>query len=568
MAQLNPKIFQPKSGGNNNNNIHPPDLDYDIFASTSLKNFQDKDALLQNIGYLCGVRVDNNDGPQTLTRQVAKFTGRGSPFVQQITSRIASNNQPNTEGTWLTKRTLVQRFRVRVSPKDLAPVPEFKAEIEAALKRSTTFHQFEAVYQTLHDWGDVVPLEIEMGASLVFTDLESNMSKLPDTAVWNNTHYLTTIRTGRTTRQEGTDYWENVISPGRDIRPLDWRRTRVTNVLDTIRLLPVELQGRLSELYTRRLSYIPAITIGPSDSSCTTHDDTPLAGKTISGVSIYASDYIRSIKFSYADKLSWGKHEGSEACGSQHDFLLENGEYVTELLIWKSSWRYVNGLQLVTNSGRCSPHFGGVWGTPTVARSKGGVLVGIISLIKQHDYGRMFRDIQGIWRHDIFDKIPKEEDVFSDYFGSEHGKPFNDRIVVRNSDMAISKMEIWSGSVIDCLQFTYRDKAGQGRNETQTECHGGRGNRKEFVLETDEHFVSVSGRYDNERITQLSFVTNKSRSTEVFGKGKSNGESHSFAVSSPKDKEGKRMRLHYVCGKRHWASDSYLNGIMFVWSPM
>ncbi|CAE6473783.1 unnamed protein product [Rhizoctonia solani] len=604
MSELEPRLVWTKASDNSNNlNPHPPepepDKDFDIFDSTSLKNSRDKDTLLQNIGYLRGVRVDNNDGPQTLTRRVAKFIGVESPLVQEITdfftetisakteretnyihhgwsniaastinpwilSRIAANNQPDAQGSWLTRRTLVQRFRVRVSPKDLVAVPEFRAEIEAALKKSTVFHQFEAVYQALYDWGDVVPLEVEMGASSVFTDVETNMSKLPHTAAWNDTHYLTTIRTGRTTRQEGTNYWENEISPGRNIPPLNWRQTRVRSVVDTIRLLPVELQGQLSQLYARRLSYVPAITIGPGDSTCKTHDDTPLAGQTISGATIYASDYIRSMKFVYVDKLIWSKHEGSESYGSEHDFVLGDGEYITEMLIWKSSWGYVNGLQLITNVGRCSPHFGGVWGTPTVVRSKGGVLVGIISLIKQHDYGRMFRDIQGIWRHDVFDTVPKEEDVFSDYFGSEKGKPFNDRIVVRNSDMAISKIEIWSDSVIDCLQFTYRDKASQGHNEAQTERHGGRGNRKEFALETGEHVVSVSGRYNNERVTQLSFVTDKSRSTEVFGQGKSNGESHSFAVSSPKDKKGKRMRLHYICGK----SDSYLNGIMFVWTPV
>ncbi|CAE6457038.1 hypothetical protein ACGC1H_003201 [Rhizoctonia solani] len=602
MAGLNPRWVKTTIGSDNNIcNPHPnpPDDDFDIFALTSLKNSQDKDALLQNIGYLRGIRVDNNDGPQVLTYPAAKFIGRGFPFVKEISeffnetittkteretnyihhgwsniaasttnpwilSRIAANNQPNAEETWLTKRTLVQRFRVRVSPKDLAPVPEFKAEIEAALKKSTVFHRFEAVYQALDGWGDVVPLEVEMGASLVFTDLETNVSKLPDTAVWNDTHYLNTIRTARTTRQEGTNHWENVISPGKNIRPLDWRQTRVTQVLDTIRLLPAEIQEQLSQLYAQRLSYIPSITVGPGDSSCTTHDDTHLAGKTISAVTIYASDYIRSMKILYADKLSWSKHEGTESYGSEHDFRLGDGEYITEMLIWKSDWCYVNGLQLVTNFGRCSPHFGGVWGTPAVVRSKGGVLVGIVSLIKRHDYGRMLRDIQGIWRHDVVNTVPKEEDVFSDYFGSEKGKPFNDRIVVRNSDKTISKLEIWSGSVIDCLRFTYHDKAGQGRNMTQTERHGGRGDRKEFVLENGEHFVSVSGRFDNERITQLCFVTDKSRSTEVFGQGKSNGESHSFAVSSPKDKEGKRMRLHYVCGK----SDSCLNGIMFIWSPI
>ena len=63
-----------------------------------------------------------------------------------------------------------------------------------------------------------------------------------------------------------------------------------------------------------------------------------------------------------------------------------------EIFVWKHDW--IDALQFVTNFGRCSPHVGGLWGTPTVARSKGGVLVGIISLIEQHSYGRLFRDFQ------------------------------------------------------------------------------------------------------------------------------------------------------------------------------
>ncbi|CAE6469712.1 unnamed protein product [Rhizoctonia solani] len=586
----------------NNCDPHPPKSDHelDIFAPTSLRDFRDKEALLQNIGYLQGIRVDNNDGPQHLTRRVATFVGDNPPHTQEISdfltetittkteretnyihygwsvsaasitnpwisSRIAANNQHNAEGTWLTRRTQVQRFRVRVSAKDLAPDPEFKSDIEAALRQPTTFERFEAVYQVLHKWGDVLPLEVEMGASLMFTDLETNMSQLPATANWIDTHYLMTIRTGRTTRQEGKTHWDNDISPRRYIPPLEWRQIRIKEVVETIRLLPAELQVQLSQLYAQRLSYIPAITVGPSDSSCQTHDDTPHATKTISGVTIYSSDYVRSMKFTYADKVSYSKHEGSESCGSEHEFRLTHGEHITEMFIWKGDWGYVNGLQLVTNYGRCSPHFGGVWGTPAVAKSKGGILVGVISLIKQHDYGRMFRNIQGIWRHDIVNAVPKEEDEFSDYFGFEHGKPFNDRIVVQNSNMAISKIEVGCGTIIDSIQLTYLDNRGQGQRVIRTERHGGSGGgRNTFALEPGEHITSVSGRYDDQRITQMNFVTDKGRSSDILGQGKSSGKSYSFSVSSPKDRQGKRMRLQYICGK----SDTYLKGIMFVWTPI
>ncbi|KAG8726787.1 hypothetical protein FRC11_014495, partial [Ceratobasidium sp. 423] len=266
MAHRNIKVGPTEATGNNNNqNTHPQaqDPDLDILATTSLKDFEDRDTLLRNIGYLCGIRVDDIDSPQSLTRQVAKFVGDEPPLVQEMTnfltetiktnteretnyihhgwsvdaastispwtsSRIAANNQPNADGAWLTRRTLVQRLVVQLSLDDLAPVPEFKSEIEAALGEPTIFQKFEAVYRALHKWGDVVPLKVEMGVSLTFTDLETNMSKLSDTAQWHDTHYLTTIRTA--------------------LPPLHWRRIRVTKVAPTTRLLPVELQGQLSQL--------------------------------------------------------------------------------------------------------------------------------------------------------------------------------------------------------------------------------------------------------------------------------------------------------------------------------
>jgi hypothetical protein len=56
---------------------------------------------------------------------------------------------------------------------------------------------------------------------------------------------------------------------------------------------------------------------------------------------------------------------------------------------------------------------------------------------------------QGIWRHDTIYEAPKENDIFSEYFGPKNeGRPFNDRAVVRNSDMAISWVEVRCGSAI------------------------------------------------------------------------------------------------------------------------
>ncbi|KAF8750855.1 hypothetical protein RHS01_09113 [Rhizoctonia solani] len=297
--------------------------------------------------------------------------------------------------------------------------------------------------------------------------------------------------------------------------PLTWRQIRITKVAPTIELLPPKIQERLLELYAKRLSYVPAITIGPGDSSSKTYEDTPHATKQISSVTVYTSDWIRSMRFTYADKTCSIKHEGTEGYGAVHEFKLVEGEYITEMIIWHSQQQYIGGLQFITNLGRCSPHLGG-------ARLK----------------------------------VPKECDVFSDYYGSKDGRPFNDRIVVRNSDIAISQIEVWSAGVIDSIQhtpqqFTYVDSKNKAGSRILSDRHGGMGGSKKapFVLGSGEHIFGISGRHDNSRITQLTFITNRGRTSDVFGVGQSTGESQSFSVSSPEDHEGNRMRLQYICGK-------------------
>ncbi|KAG8689347.1 hypothetical protein FRC11_003052 [Ceratobasidium sp. 423] len=79
----------------------------------------------------------------------------------------------------------------------------------------------------------------------------------------------------------------------------------------------------------------------------------------------------------------------------------------------------------------------------------------------------------------------------------------------------------------------------QGTSESQTERHGGQGKKRPpFELEQE------------------------ARTSEVFGQGKSNGESHSISVSPPKDREGEPLN------QSRFTSDTFLNGIMFVWSPV
>jgi hypothetical protein len=70
------------------------------------------------------------------------------------------------------------------------------------------------------------------------------------------------------------------------------------------------------------------------------------------------------------------------------------GEYITEMLVWADQdWVY--GLQFVMNTGRCSLHYGGASGIPTIATDQGGALVGFCSRVRKHDrWGDLLSRVQ------------------------------------------------------------------------------------------------------------------------------------------------------------------------------
>jgi hypothetical protein len=67
-------------------------------------------------------------------------------------SRIASHNQSDRDGVWVTKRTIVQALTLNVSLEELAAVSDFEDEIRAGLAKPTTFEKLQAIYQAIHVW--------------------------------------------------------------------------------------------------------------------------------------------------------------------------------------------------------------------------------------------------------------------------------------------------------------------------------------------------------------------------------------------------------------------------------
>ncbi|CAE6405255.1 unnamed protein product [Rhizoctonia solani] len=450
------------------------------------------DSILQKAGWLHGLRMDDICGPRVSARQVASYVDGATVFIEYTNelstetivtstkretnyvhrgwsmgaiatvspwtlSRIAARNQPNAEGTWYTKLTKAKRLKVEVKLEDLAGVPEFEAAIENALKQPTTFEKFQAIYRTLDRWGDVVPLEIEIGSSLAMTDTKIDHLQFPETGErnFNSTARLSAIKIADITV---------VVCVQQYIRDIDAYR------------------------YYHK-----------------TYDDNQHSLKTISSVMIRFSDFIELLTATYSDSTISSKHGGSGHVGTGHKFMLATDEHIAEMFIWRHD-EWIRGFQFITSMGQCSPQYGTHDGLPTIARSRGGVLAGFLIHTRNHSqHGQMYSDVQGVWRHDLIPRVLKEDDVYSDYLGDSNGRAFNDRVLVGNSNsVRATSVEIRSGDCIDSIQFTYVDVIDGREYKFMTPRHGGPGGSPhQFVLEDGEHIVTVSGWHGEQRITQL-----------------------------------------------------------------
>ncbi|CAE6531864.1 unnamed protein product [Rhizoctonia solani] len=462
-------------------------------------------------------------------------------------SRIHATNQHNPEGAWITRRTRVVRLRVQVSRQDLAPVPGFVAAIEEALGLSTKFERFRAVYSALSNWGDVVPLEIEIGSSLSLTDTEAGFAKLPVAASYNSFSYLSTIKIPNVIRKGAISNsgWGDGTWVTGDVPPIEWQLIRVITVVPTINLLTDNLQAQLTELYAEMISYVPPLLIDAVGWLRKIHDDTVYTSRTISSVKIRNSDYIECLAVTYLDGVTT---EGGGKGGIEHTFTLANGEHIIEMLTGADK-DTLRGIQFITNTGRCSSIHGRLEGTPVISRSRGGILSGLVRRTRiDNDGSELLTGVRGIWRYDFMPRVPKENDVYSEYFGAKiRGSCFNDRTLVGNSSsMHISCIEVWAGVDIGSIQLTYRDTKNDRDFTIKTARHGGTGgNYHKFDLEDGEYIVSASGKHNEQVVTQLCFGVNTGRASHVYG----GGDGHQFSAKAPIDENGKYSRLQYMIGK-------------------
>ncbi|CAE6479594.1 unnamed protein product [Rhizoctonia solani] len=583
------------------------DVAHGVQGSTDASSYAELDeatreTLLLDKGYLSGVRVDSNDGPRPSSHRVAQCISTRSPHVRETNnidsdvvstenrretnyvhkgwslsalstsdkspwavSRIARNNQANSWIQSSTKYVLIQKLRVDLSAEDLSPTVELSKAFEEALKRPSLFERSEAVYQIFEQWGDVIPLVFDIGISLAVTDLEPvarNYLKVTDRS-YLGLHQLSMSASARASTQGGdptTLQSEDNVKEWlrRPVPPHQWERVRIIKVTHLTTILSKELQFRLNELHRSLVTYCP-VTTKAITSDGTSFDGTSHVHNTISKIAFYSDGYyIKSISVKYTTEGSPVTYGSNKT--PNNEVTLTAGEYVTDIILWKDQ-KGVCGLQLNTSKGITSQHFGSDGGTPTVMRSSGGCLSAFSGIVQSD----IIHDLRTLWRHDVQGSGLGGDREFSKYYGGVAGTPFSDWPFVKQSDTArIKSIRIKCGTYIDGIEVTYEyfGPGGCGTKSQKADYHGGSnsgGKEHTFVLASDEDIVAVLGRY-NKYIVQLCFVTNKGRTSDIFG----GGDGEDFRCQAPATGDGKATRLHYICGK----SGDWLNGIMLAWVPL
>ncbi|CAE6439319.1 unnamed protein product [Rhizoctonia solani] len=581
-----------------NNNTHPSDSAEGLVGPSpdAVLDEATRQALLFGRGYVFGFRTDSNDGPRPSSRQAAQRIStrplhiretnninsdvvttkniRDTNYVHKgwslsalsvsdkspwTLSRIARTNQLNLDISSTTKYALIQKLRVDLSPADISPVPRLEEAFRDALERPTRFDKAEAVYQIFEQWGDFIPLVFDIGISLAVTDLES-VAKSYLTATdrsYLGLHKLSMSTTARTSTQGGDPTTlhseDNVRAWLSNPAPSDqWERVRIVKAIHLTNILNKELQSRLDELHQSLTTCCPmatsAITSGGNSLDGSSH-----IYNTISKVAFYSDGYhIKTISVTY----------------------LTSREFITDIILWKDH-KGICGIQLNTSKGITSQHFGSDGGTPTIMRSPGGCLSALSGIIQSdiiHDLrvreGYAFllwthtNIDQTIWRHDVKGSGLGGDREFSKYYGGVGGTPFSDWSSVKQSDtVRIKSIRMKCGTYIDGIEITYEDSGprGRGSNSRKANYHGGSGGKGHiFRLESDENIVAVLGRY-NKYIVQLCFVTNKGRTSDIFG----GGDGEDFRCQAPNTRDGMPTRLYYICGK----SGDWLNGVLLAWVP-
>ncbi|CAE6480299.1 unnamed protein product [Rhizoctonia solani] len=574
--------------------------------------------IIDKFPFLSGVLLDPITGPFTMSRPVAtlrhpdtekitemnesvtediysqneldaRYTGLGWPSPSRLPSKpgdvstLGVHSALGTE-TWASRRFMVQRVTINLSPEDLRPVEAFVEAVEAALSQEDNVSQIRALQKVFATWGEVIPLNMVAGASLAATGTLNgtvfpNSSSSSNNPVGERSYNLNDIVDQRlgTVRNfakrletrvqggssevllnEGYEAWLNSVAEN----PASWRVIKIYRVVPITDILGDKLRARVEQLFTNSLVYRSPSVGSPHGYG---FEGVTNGLRTIEKITVWFSDTrIRDISIRYVGGLEVGPYSfGISHPGTPSDTLVfASGEYVTDMFVWHHTDGWIAGIQFVKSSLEFSPIYGIqdresiTTHPPVLVSGNGNALLGISGAYTSDNICQL----KAIWRTDV--TMRPQRQTQTSFTGSNYGIVFNDlQYLADPATSRIAQITARAEGGLANLRTTYVSRVGRGLYRFETPPRGwDTGPESTITLDDDEYIIGVRGSHNHHWMHQIQFITNK-KEYPPFGTDKGDVM---FNMNAPKTIDGKPMMLHYMAGK----SQGCVHSILFVWGEM
>ncbi|CAE6479764.1 unnamed protein product [Rhizoctonia solani] len=542
--------------------------------------------IIKNSSILNGVFFDPSAGPIPASRPAAALstsdTGRVRLIDDSITEDIFSDNEmevhysqlgwpcpsklpakawdiltPKKQRTraeiWGSRRFMVQKMAINLSLQDLCPEEPLVEAVEAALRQRTNALRVRALRDVFTTWGDMIPLNVVIGACMVVSgklsgevtmpasgtssgDPSNDRPKSPpndhpNIAPNDHLYSLTDIvdqhlgtsksftRRFESRVQGGSS--EAVLKGGYEAwlksvidNPTSWRIIKVNHAVPITEILGSQLRDRVEQLFTSSI-ITRSPSVGPPHAFG--FDGAANGLRTIEKITTwFSASRIRDIAVTYAGGIVAGPYSVglSDQESQSDDFVLAPGEYVTDMFVWQHLDGWITGVQFAKNNPGLSPMYGINSGEstrshhPVLLSGNGNALLGISGAYTSVGISQL----QAVWRSDVV--LRRQRQTQTSCLGSTSGKVFNDLQYL--ADPATSRIAQISARVKDgvaSFKTTYVSISGGALVRSETPPRGSdTGTMSTITFEEGEYIIGVRGHHNGGgAIQRIQFVTNKSK---------------------------------------------------------
>ncbi|CAE6511270.1 unnamed protein product [Rhizoctonia solani] len=489
---------------------------------------------------------------------------------------------------WASRRFMMQKWAISISPEDLCPVESLVEAVKDALSQRNNALRVRALQEVFATWGEMIPVDAVIGACLVVTGTLNDATTLPDSG--SSTTFsketrgslvdIVDQRLGTTrcfTRRletrvqggssdvlltQGYEPWIKSIAETTSMTLIKVNRAvLITEIFDS------QLRERVEKLFMNSIIHRSPSVGEPLSFG---FDGAASGLRNIEKIILWLSDArIRDISVVYNGGVITGPYSfGLSNPLSQTDVVaLASGEYITDIFVWQHNDGWIAGIQFVKNTLECSPIYGmpknGFTSRPPILlNGDGNALLGISGAYTSDS----LTQIKAVWRSDVI--LRRQRHTQTSFTGGQHGIIFNDLQYLADPATArITQISACSrannggdGTVCN-FRVPYESMSGGGLVRSETPFRGPcTGPRVTMTLEEGEYIIGVRGSHNDDWIFRLQFITNK-RTHPAFGTATGQVP---FSFDAPKTPDGRDMVLHYMVGKYRGCIDS----LLFVWAEM